>query len=656
MTDQSSKRPHPLSALGPTQVWQAALLLPERYQDLSAPAQGIDDFDGPDDKRPITVRIMTAPSDHWPGAGARVRRPRTTFRVCMPDGEEITATVFGDTRSVRDEWTPGVELTFLASCNWWSDRASLVLHEPIDPCWIGRTRPFYAGKPRVLQPEEVRTLVHADLPAAVHPAAAFLRGQVATFGPEPDLLRDLGADGWTVEQLLEQSHTPASMAHAELAARVLRRIAALGALNRMPGRREGSAPPLFLTTLPARIASLSITLTCDQARTVSEIAAELAKPRPLRHLISGDVGVGKTIVALLLAMATVDAGGRAIVMAPNSRLAAQIHTEARTAFPDVDAALVTSDTDDLPSRATRLWIGTSALLHRGLAAPELLVIDEQHRFSVHQREQLMSQHTHLVEMTATPIPRSQALLQFGGVGMSQMRQTHSFKTFYTQLHEGADAVRRFFALLAPSIRSGDPLLVVYPLREATDEGAAETIPGSERYGVDRAFERWNQMYPGKVASLTARDDDQTKLRVLDDFGRGLVPILVSTSVVELGLNLPSLYRIVIVCPERYGLVTLHQLRGRTARNGGEGYCDLLCPEPISATSRGRLQTFVDITDGFVLAEMDLRARGAGDLGAQSQRQSGADGTCLFGVKLDAELLSEALPVFERRLPIGDVAS
>jgi ATP-dependent DNA helicase RecG len=405
--------------------------------------------------------------------------------------------------------------------------------------------------------------------------------------------------------------------------------------------------PRALPTLDARIASMPWPLTDDQARALADIRAQLEqRGRPSNYLLTGECGSGKSAIACLLAVAYADLGKRTVLLAPNARLAAQLHLDFTTWFADRPAALVTGESELRTQYPEDVLIGTTALLHRPIDPPDLLIVDEQHRFGRSEREQLLGQRTDLLEMTATPIPRTQALLQFGNMSYSQMRQTHAPKTFHTRLYEGNDGMRELFAQIDPALRSGDPLLVVYPRREAGEGDSHE--PGTlDRYAVDRAFARWDERYPGRVAFLTANEDDETKERVLAEFASGRVPILCATSIVELGLNIGTLHRIVIVCPERYGLVSLHQLRGRTARHGGEGYCELLCPEPISPVSRERLRTFMSTTDGFTLAELDLRARGAGDLGADSTRQSGAENSILFGVKLDAALLAEAVPVWER---------
>lgn len=642
------RRPYVLAPLGPTQPWQALLLLPTRYQDMTQPAQGVHAFADEHERRPMELEVLTAPVERWPSAGSRgPRRPRTVMQVRTPAGEEVQATIFGDTRGQRDAWTPGARRSCLVSCSWWNDRPSLVVHADLDPDAVGKVHPLYAGKPRTLTPEQVREQVIDQLPRRLGQAATHLREQITAIGPEAEVLCDMGADGWSLEQLIEQAHAPVSLAHGEYANEVLRRLGALVALQQLARGPRAPAPPLSLATREGRLAALPYRPTDDQARAIEDIAQTMRRPEQTLTLLAGGLGTGKTLVALVLAAAAHDAGHRVVIMAPTSRLCAQIAAEARALFPEVPLALVTADTAETAPPDTRWWIGTSALLFRNLPPPDLLVLDEQHKFSRAQREQLVGPHTHVLEMTATPIPRTQALVQFGGLRVVRLRQTHAPKTFITTLYEGPQALRGYYATIMPALRSGDRLLVVYPRRQGAEEGAPGAMPGADRYAVDRAFERWDSLFPGKVACLTSDDDDATKERVLQAFEAGHTPILVCTTIVECGLTLPSLHRIAIVCPERYGLVTLAQLRGRTARHGGEGYCDLLCPESISPTARARLQTFERVTDDFELAEMDWQARGAGDLSADSERQSGADGTCLFGVRLSPHLLTQAVPVFEK---------
>jgi len=162
--------------------------------------------------------------------------------------------------------------------------------------------------------------------------------------------------------------------------------------------------------------------------------------------------------------------------------------------------------------------------------------------------------------------------------------------------------------------------------------------------VQQARERWEALYPGKVGSLTSDDEEGVKTQVLQALKDRRIQICLCTTVIEVGITIPELFHIVIVCPERLGLMQLHQLRGRVARGGGKGHCILYCPEPINEKQRRRLEFFASTTDGFELAEYDMRERGIGNISATSSKQSGSDDTFLYGVKMDVNSLDDVVPL------------
>lgn len=645
-----------LAGLGPKEAWQVALYLPQKYIDLSILAQSGHDLHD-QNKMPVAITITTTPKQTWPAAHHKTNRPWVTFQVSI-NGYEYSAKYFGDTRGQEDLFKAGTSAVFLATANVFSGQLSLILHEVVPDAWAGKVMPVYAGKPNVITSDTVRDIIHKHLPDAIPIASNFIKEEIARIAPMAELFRDLGADQWTVEQVITQCHVPASMRHAQYAHRVFQRIAGIAALGKTNAPKASvKTTPIILRTVNQRIQQMPFILTDDQTQAVLQIAIDVSKPTASWRILSGDVGTGKTSVISVIAAAMADQGKRILILLPNTPLARQVHTEISKDFPDISPTLVTGETGGSEDLNSTILIGTSALLHRKLPNLDLVVIDEQHRWSRAQREQCVSPTTHLLEMTATPIPRTQALLQLGKVAVSEMRQTAYPKTFITNMFAGVEQIKHYSDQISPSIRSGEQILIVYPKRENSEEDEfelkAQDAPVrkinqiDDKYSVESAAERWMKLYPGRVASITSDTPDDEKEAALTAFKEGKVNILITTTVVEVGLNLPNLYRIVVVCPERYGLVTLHQLRGRTARKGGEGYCDLLCPESLNDKQKNKLAFFCGESDGFKIAEFDLQQRGAGDLSKISSTQSGADETFLFGIKLDIGLLNEVLPVYER---------
>jgi ATP-dependent DNA helicase RecG len=648
-----------LATLGLSEPWQVALLLPTNYDDFTTLARDAQDLD-PKSGRPIRLTIITAPRSSF-DRGV----PKTTLTVADETGERYRATVFGDTAAWREALTVDSQIVALATAKVFAQQLSLTIKSLIEPTWVGRLRPKYSAKDFRDGPDALRLAVHTRLAQAIPRAAEFIAQHMARIGPPDQILRDLGGEGWTIEAALWQAHAPASQPLADHAGRLCRRLAHLAAVHKMrAGESPATAAVVTLPTLEARIAQLPFTLTRDQRAAVDDVARLIGQPKPARHVLSGDVGVGKSAPAYVLAAAVHDAPGdhRVMLLSPNTLLAQQLHREFDASFPDVGAVLVTGESDAAESiRSAKVLIGTSALLHRDTGARpfSLVLVDEQHRFSRAQREHHIQGGAHLVEMSATPIPRTQALIRFGDVTVSELRETHRPKTFITTLFEGRESARQLMEAVRPVVRAGDALIVVLPKREVTTavgdtdllgDAPPPTAPRGaidDRHSVEASFDRWNTMFPDQVRTLTSDDDDATKAQVLDDLRSGRANVILSTSVIEVGVSLPNLYHIVVVCPERHGLMALHQLRGRVARNGGEGYCYLYAPEPLSEERRRILQTFCAVTDGFKLADFDLQMRGAGDLSKQSTRQSGADNTFLFGVPIEVRVLNEVMPVWDR---------
>lgn len=648
-----------LTSLGVQEPWQVPLYIPESYEDLSQP---LEDANGLDcEPRPIWFEIAGTPKGYYNGA------PRLVIPVRDASGESHAMTIFGDTKLWMESLAGVERACFVATGGDYRGRLSITATEMVEEEWVGRIRPKYAGKKQVITPQLARKLVQANLKEGMPEAVAFIARELGAPVSLQEVLRQVGAAGWTLEQLLVQAHLPHSMRHAEHAQRVLRRIAAIGQLQAMHGAKEAStvSNPIALTTVEKRIRELPIkALTSDQRNAIDTLAREMGQGAPLNALLLGEVGTGKTAVASVIAAATMDArpGECVIILCPNTLLAEQFHREINSYYcQDFAIRLVTGDTAAKADLDADILVGTSALIFREIARTVALVVcDEQHRWSRSQREHHVAPGTHLLEMSATPIPRSLALVRYGKSTVLFMRETHAQKTINTLLCESREQQQRMYRKLDANLQRGDIALVVYPKRDVSGkddkdllgdraEADAPAPKGGidDRHSVALAFQRWNQRYPGKVATLTSDDEAETKVRVLRDLGDRKVQICLSTTVIEVGITISGLFLLVIVCPERLGLMQLHQIRGRLARHGGTGHCLLFCPEPINDKQRQRLEHFCSTNDGFALAEYDMFDRGIGDLSRGSDKQTGADETFLYGVKMDARMLDEVAPLVSR---------
>lgn len=605
-----------LTTLGPKHAWQVALLLPNRFDDLSNPCTTLSQASR--EPGAFHLRVIGTPSSRFDGSG-----PRVAMQLMDAAGQTMRGMMFGAPRDITPLLVEGEQVVVLGSIREMGDSEILSITEIVPAADVGTLRPVYPGRPQVIGAPRVREVVRTHLRQAIPTAAAFLQDELTLMGRPSAILDALGCPGWTLEQVLAQAHRPRSIEYAEHAHAVLSRLAALIAL----ARAERSRPPVgqhrtwSLPTLAARIQQLPFPLTPDQASGVARIAAGLCSSRPLRCILNGDVGTGKTPAFASIVAALHDAGARCAIMLPNEVLVEQVAGVVRAFFPDVPVLTVAAGAA-ADVRHAKVLVGTTALLHRDVGTIDLLVIDEQQKFGVKARQELLGVGTHLLECSATCIPRTLALARYGVVDVVELRSGPVKKDIITRIRS-KDEGTALFREVADTLRNGDQVLVVYPLAEEGTSAAA-------RHSVEAAGQRWEKMFPGRVRTLIGGDDSATKARVMGDLHAGRAQVLVATTVVEVGVDLARLRHVVVVHPDRFGLSTLHQIRGRVARKGGVGQCDLYCPAPLAEGSRERLSVLERTQDGFEVAERDLALRGFGDMSSGATAQSGGDESVLFG--------------------------
>lgn len=369
---------------------------------------------------------------------------------------------------------------------------------------------------------------------------------------------------------------------------------------------------------------LPFELTGDQRRAIAEIGGDLESGRPMQRLLVGEVGSGKTVVALAAMIRVVEAGRQAAIMAPTEVLAEQHAATINRllAGTGLECGLLTGSTpvtqrrrllSALASGELALVAGTHALLEEPVAFADLAlgVVDEQHRFGVRQRQRLDGKgpggrRPHLLQMTATPIPRSLALLGYGDLDASELRELPAGrKPIETRLIEPRDRARAFEDLRA-ELRAGRQAYVICPLVEESEALQAKAaLAEAERLAAD-------ELTGFELGVLHGRLPAAEKRQVMAAFADGEIDVLVATTVVEVGVDVPNATTIVIEGAERFGLAQLHQLRGRVGRGRHRSLC-LLMPAELGGNARRRLAALTAHSDGFHLAELDLRLRGAGEL-------------------------------------------
>jgi ATP-dependent DNA helicase RecG len=402
---------------------------------------------------------------------------------------------------------------------------------------------------------------------------------------------------------------------------------------------------------------LPFPLTPDQSEVCGEIARDLARPNPMNRLLQGDVGSGKTAVAVYAMLACVAARRQACLMAPTELLAEQHFRSVTTllAGTPVKVALLTGSLGakeraaivaGLADGSVDLVVGTHALLSegvrfRGLA---LAVIDEQHRFGVAQRAAIRSlgagdgpvrEAPHVLVMTATPIPRTLSLTIFGDLDVSTIRKPPAGRKRTMTRLVPPEAEGEVWAFLADRIGKGEQAFVVVPAIGG-DDAAGDG-------GLSDVASRLESLAKGplagrRLAAMHGRMDADGRAAIMDRFRRGEIDCLVATTVIEVGVDVPNASVIVVEHADRFGLAQLHQLRGRVGRGSRQGLC-ILIGSPVTDEGRRRLEALRDSTDGFRLAELDLEIRGPGELfGA---RQSGLAPFRVADLPRDMELLALA---------------
>lgn len=390
---------------------------------------------------------------------------------------------------------------------------------------------------------------------------------------------------------------------------------------------------------------LPFPLTGAQKRVIREIRQDTVTGFQMNRLLQGDVGSGKTLVALMSMLLAVDNGFQACMMAPTEILARQHFATITRMLEDMDVkvAILTGASkakerrlalEGIASGEVDILIGTHALIEDRVQFANLgfVVIDEQHRFGVEQRARLWTkneQPPHILVMTATPIPRTLAMTLYGDLDVSVIDELPPGRRPIKTVHYTDAARLRLFGFMKQEIAKGRQVYVVYPLiKESEAMDYKDLTDGYE--AISRDFPLPDYVTTICHGKMKPADKEES----MRQFKSGEADIMVATSVIEVGVDVPNATVMVIESAERFGLSQLHQLRGRVGRGGEQSYCILMSGEKLSKESRARLQAMCETNDGFRLAELDLKLRGAGDI----------NGTLQSGMAFDLKIANPTLDV------------
>lgn len=622
----------PLAALkkvGITRPYEALLWLPKRHEDYSLVADGFSY--GNVEGRKVCIKLTATSKPNVTEKG------RFTIFASDSAGGSHKLLQFGIVRF--SPWAgvfPGTEFWVRAKVVSANGYLYLNSVEWVDAAVVGTVKPVYAGRTGVLA-AAVMTAAAAEAVADeqnIVDAALAIR---EAFGgmPEGEILA-LSKCRAPLADMLREIHAPTNPRWAEAALAAAKRIAV--AYIRWSANKAGERPMAMKSIIRiggslmrSLVAKLPFPLTegeGSQADAVREVIRLLAEPYPMDALLSADVGVGKTACYGLAAVAAAHLGHKVAVLIPNTVLVTQVVSELRAAFPDYPIAQVTEGVTELPDWSNNpILVGTTKLFkvaERIKWVPDLLVIDEQQKMDESQRNRLRAAHTNVLEATATPIPKATAMLFYGGKQLVQIRKQHAKKAISTNILT-AEHRRDMYQRIKGRVASGEQVVIVYPRVSASAADDTKSVIAAQAM--------WERQFPGKVAMLHGQMSADEKVSTFERVRNGEVPILVTSSIIEVGVTIPNLRFLMVVHAERYGVFTLHQFRGRLARHGGEGECLLYLPEEVDEDSMERLRLLEQTTDGFELAELNMHARGCGDLADSEGPQSGKTATLFHALQL-----------------------
>jgi ATP-dependent DNA helicase RecG len=504
---------------------------------------------------------------------------------------------------------------------------------------VERIVPIYKNLPGLAQ-RRLREIIHllllqTDLQTLVHP-----------YDVEPSLPR---------AEALKNVHFPDSMEAAQAARRrfALEEFFALQ-LNVVwrrcrHGEQNGRVLGKRATSLKRFYESLPFDLTGAQKRSIKEIAADMRSTRPMNRLLQGDVGSGKTFVAMAAMLLAIDSDTQAALMAPTQILAEQHYlTFCRWLEPlGIRIALRTGNRGEENHGQTdgdaQIIIGTHALLYDSVSFKDLglIVIDEQHKFGVAQRASLIRQGTmpDVLVMTATPIPRTLTMTVYGDLDVSLLDEKPAGRARITTALRTSAKQSDVTKFVKEQLGQGRQAYLVYPLVEESETLKVES--------ATEAFEKWKKrLSPHEVGMIHGKLKPEEKEQVMRRFREGCIGALVSTTVIEVGVDVPNASVMILHHAERFGLAQLHQLRGRIGRGGHKGYCILLT-DGRSLESMEKLKVLEQTSDGFEIAEADLRLRGPGDV--MGTVQSGLSNLRFIDFLADTALLMAARTLAEKVL-------
>jgi ATP-dependent DNA helicase RecG len=629
--DQETKAWECLKSIGVQAAHEALLILPSRHKDYKTVVDAFDLAKSIGQTVCIDLVVVDPPKTD----GKEVRFILTARDVA---GRIHKLMVFGTLH-----WSPWKKIKandfirITAKVVEFNGRPFLSSPELVKKEYWGRILPVYRGVPARISAEKVANAVQDAIldPHAIRDATIAIR---QAFGGlmEEEIRLKIGLK-WTFEKTLRAIHAPDTPMQAQGGLDVAKRLAVALIRHKAGLATQRELDAYSIIRLPegrlaAIIQAMPFKMTCgemSQESAVQEIIAGLEAPYPMDALLSADVGVGKTASYMVPSVGARSVGKKVAILIPNTILVQQVADEFRFAYPNTAVFPISEGTKsvNIPWDLKPILIGTTAMISVAREkqwVPDFLVIDESQKTSREQRDALRGPHTNVLETTATALPRTMALVMHGDKQLIQVSKHHATRVIHTEIVDPQHRAQ-MMQKIRQIIKMNGQVAMIYPRVTCSN--------GDDKKNVEEAAQSWEHIFPGDVAMLHGKMKPEDKLRAMSMVKSGEQHILIASSIIEIGVTIKNLQLLMVINADRYGVSTLHQMRGRLVRHGGEGWFYLYLPESIEDETMERLQLMKKTNDGFALAEMDMDLRGFGNLDADSEDQSGKSATIFRGLKL-----------------------
>lgn len=637
------------TGIAPDESWRALFYAPRAFKDYGKVVKTVRDLYRMLIGSPVTFSAKFVSVSYFD----RDKKPTTIFNkknlpfradvlIAGEDGTQLKVVSFGNVWQWHDI-AKHAPIMVHGEISEFNGQVQIQAPLRIPSYLAGKVVPIYPSIRSRITAEDVQAVISMEYAAGDNPARA-AQAIIDEMGlPAAHVERRTGL---SIHNLLRAIHRPSSVEEGEGALEALVLLSAdyIKRVGQEASKKHENPRSRLIIERSVMLDVIASTrkhygLTEDQKTAIKEILQDVVSPYPANRLLSGDVGTGKTLTFLIPAMIVAKAGYRSAIMAPNELIARQIADEVEKICPELRVQVVNGKTKKLDPQA--ILIGTTAILSRAKKdnlSISFMAVDEQHKFSREQREAIRSFDTNFVEATATAIPRTMALVTHAGMSVSLLRERPCQRQIISTVVAGSERRVVLMNYLSKVMNTpGEQVAIVYAAVEES----------KDKINVETAANMWEKQFPGKVAMLHGKMRPEEKTEIIQAFRSGQKQLLVSSSVIEVGVSLPSLRGVIVINAECYGAAQLHQLRGRAARNGGVGHAFFYVPgkaDEISPDIITRLKRIANTDDGFLLAEVDLEDRGFGDLDSDSSRQNGTSIGLFMNIKVRPGDLKSAVDI------------